>query len=128
MRASRLVRLCFCAAALAASAGCILYSDDRIIMFAAAVVAALALFIMRETDKSAYGVVEILFALGLLWRAAGEAGAPAASSAEVAEFEWDVILLQIGAATYVLVRGLDNFVGGVRIWRTKSDSEPNGGP
>ena len=127
MGASRLVRLFLCAAALAASAGCILYSGERIVMFAAAVVAALALFVMRETDKSAYGAVEILFALALLWRAAADVGAPA-SSTEVAEFEWDVILLQIGAATYVLVRGLDNFARGLEARRVRRAAADNGGP
>lgn len=126
----RLVKLVFCAAAVAASALSIVYSGEQFVVFCAAVVAAAALFTLRETDRATYGAVEILFALGVLWRTAGEAFVPAASqtSPEIAEYEWDVVLLQIGAATYVLVRGLDNFTNGLKVWRARSAAEPDGGP
>jgi hypothetical protein len=125
----RLVKLAFCTAAVAASALTIVYSGEKPVVFAAAVVAALAMFTLRETDRAAYGAIEILFSLGVLWKTAGEAVIPGAPSAPpIAEYEWDVILLQIGAATYVLVRGLDNFTSGLKIWRARSEVQPNGGP
>ena len=129
-RSTRSMRLALCLATVVASAGLIVHSDQRLVMFAAAIAGALALFVMRETDRAAYGAVEILFALAVLWRAAGDAGAPVApgESADVVAIEWDVVLLQIGAATYVLVRGFDNFARGLEARRARRGEAENGGP
>jgi len=96
----------------AGGGGFIFYGRGRFYIFIASIVTALALYGVRENNRRLYGAIEILFAGFALWDAAAKGRGDFNldfSPTDFQTYQWLVILLQTGAAIYVLVRGLDNF-------------------
>lgn len=96
-------------AAVAGSIG-VFYCENRFWIFGASIATAPALFSVREINQIVYGSLEILFAGIALWDAASKGRGDFSSdfSPDFQTYQWRVILLQIGGAIFVLIRGLDN--------------------
>ncbi|CAN2533389.1 hypothetical+protein [Methylocapsa aurea] len=86
------------------------------------------LFFVRENRRLIYGAVEILFAIAVIFDAASKGR----SIFEIEDlfampnvfdsFQPRVVLLQLGAAIYVLIRGLDNLKQG---WKKRNSGNVN---
>jgi hypothetical protein len=88
----------------------LIHGPNRYVIFGCGVVVAVALFVLRMKFPLVYGIVEVAFALFVLWDATskGRGGFNSDFSADFAMFQLAVVLAQTFGAIYVLIRGLAN--------------------
>lgn len=96
------------------AADTLLEGPNRPIYFIAGVVLALSLFVIRHELRWFYGIIELLFALYLLWDASakGRGNFGHDLSDDFSKVQFSVVLIQMLGAIYVFIRGLDNLTQG----------------
>ena len=88
----------------------VVYPSTKGTIIASGIVLALAMFALRQQQRLVYGLVELVFAVFVLWDASskGRGDFSADFGSDFATFKLSVVLLQTFGAIYVIIRGLDN--------------------
>jgi hypothetical protein len=102
-------------------------SEHRAVNFLSGIVVRITLFVLRREIRWFYGLIEIVFALFVLYDSSGKGRGDFGSDFGVAfsKFQFNIVVIQMFGAIYVLIRGLDNLFQGappLRAWWEARDS------
>ena len=102
-------------------------SEHTPVIFLSGIVVGISLFILRREIRWFYGLIEIVFALFVLYDSAGKGRGDFSSDfgAAFSKFQFNLVIIQMFGAIYVLIRGLDNLFQGappLRAWWEARDS------